>query len=127
MNAYKNNGASHTMKDGTEVKRDGIIETDEDLVKAFPNKFTLVSGIREQKSPLPPPKKKAPSKGSPDDSGKKNSEEMVEVTDKFTVPEGFKVMRDRRGCWVFDGDKDPANEKPLKRDEVEAFIKECAA
>lgn len=126
MKAYRNNGASHTMIDGTVIARNEIIKCEENLAKAFPMKFKEVTGVQE----VTKPKGKLPPSGKAKDSEKPptkpKSGEMIDVSDKFTIPEGYTVKRDSRGCWVYDGDKEPANDKPLKRDEVEAFIKECA-
>lgn len=126
MKAYKNNGATHTMRDGVEVPRGGIIKCDENLAKAFPHKFEEVSGNQKVKDKENTSTAKQKEAAEERPNTKKKSDEMIDVTDKFTVPEGYTVKRDKRGCWVYDGDEEPANEKPLKRDEVEAFIKECA-
>lgn len=129
MKAYRNNGAPHRMRDGTIIKRGEIVNSDENLAEKFRNKFKEVAAEPQAVIAERPGKTKQKETQDKKPEEKKQSDSMEDVTEKFaekfSVPDKYTIKRDKRGCWVFDGDTEPANEKPLKRNEVEAFIKEC--
>jgi len=134
---YRNKGSRHVCLDGTVVDHNEYITTEEDLITKFPNKFVEVV-------PPAPPKKPAPvvtvaeaaeegaaEVAAPPAKKKKVGEEMVDVTEKFpeAVAADLIVKKNKRGWWVFDGDAEPANEKPLRTKKalgkfLEEYLKE---
>jgi hypothetical protein len=132
MKTYLNKGGSHTCRDGTVVPRGATVTTDEDLIAKFGKKFELVQPAPVvAKSPV----QQAAEKGAEDgdegnDDGDSGADDgMADVTEDFpaATEADLTVKKDKRGWWVFDGDEDPANEKPLRKKGVDAFLEEYLA
>ena len=124
---YLNKGGSYTALDGTETPHGKTITTEVDLIEKFgPTHFEEVRVmVVEVEAATAPVQAKKEVVQEPE----KASDGMVDVTDEF--PEAglnsFIVKKDQKGWWVFDGDGEAANEKPLKKKEVEPFISEILA
>jgi hypothetical protein len=119
------------MVDGTVIAYGKTVNTEENLAIKFPSKFkeVFVSNMKsnpEKQKIMKPDGTKEKQKQQKKKEEKTGS--MIDVTANFSLPDGFIVKRDKaNGCWVFDGDEEPANDKPLKRSEVVAFVQECVA
>jgi len=136
MKTYKNNGGQHVMLDGTVVGNGETITCEDDLAAKYPTKFVVVvdTGTVTQTTSTPEAEKtdvqKAAEAGAVDvgsqDAEPEIPEDMKDVTDEFPAAEEAEliVCKNKRGWWIFDGDDEPANEKPLKKREVNAFVKD---
>jgi hypothetical protein len=129
---YLNKGGTHTALDGTVTPKGGTITTEEDLVAKFGSrKFALMQpGQPVPAAPAAPEAPKAPDTNEDADSGDDVAPDgMDDVTADFPVAEAhdLTVKKDKRGWWVFDGDEDPANEKPLRKKDVDVFLEEYLA
>tara|TARA_R110000751_G_scaffold152635_1_gene257753 strand:- start:6930 stop:7322 length:393 start_codon:yes stop_codon:yes gene_type:complete len=125
MPKYRNSGGPHELACGKVVAHGDTFECDADLQAIFPNKFELIEGTTKPKAapasteptattypPAPAPKR------SPD----KNAED---VTKGFEVASDYdvRVVRDKRGWWILDGDDVLNTSGPLKKGGVGTFIK----
>lgn len=125
MATLKNVGGQHVFADGTTIAPGAVFEYDGDadeLVKKFIGKFEY-----ERTAPVAAPAPTTPAAPSAPTKPEKTADDgFVDMTDDFPVAaqHDLKVLRDRRGWWLYDGDKDPVNEKPLKKKDVDAEIAE---
>lgn len=109
---YKNVGGEHICKDGTVVPNGKFFDSDDkDLCKKFPNKFEAVNDQVTDSVNKPAPVNNDP----------------VDVTEDYPEAKENKmtVTKIGKGWWVTEEDEDEAaHDKPLKKKDVEAFIKE---
>ena len=100
---------------------DGVIESENDLVKMFPNKFERVTENLTE----PEPKEEPPVEPEPEPEGPLGKN----VTDEFkrAQNEDFLVFRSEDGVFVAEADEpdEALNDEPLEdsRKAVNAFIK----
>ncbi len=129
MTKYINNGGPHEMADGTVVANGGTCETDLDLQAMFPNKFEVVDSKPTPQAPAnrfenfeevpttSPPEKPAAPKKAPAADAKDVSGDFKQAAD-YDV----RIVKDKRGWWVLDGDELLNISGPLKKGGVGTFI-----
>lgn len=125
-------------------KSGDTVSSDRDLVTMFPDKFELVSGQGSEDIPtapeIPSPSKgkKGKKKGKKKDAvsetqspepGEKLSEHGIDVTANFPIVSELsielKVFEKSKWFTVVDPENDEVlNEKKLRRDKVEGFLKD---
>jgi hypothetical protein len=128
---YKNNGGTHVMVDGTVIKAGQVFACDdENLDKIFVGKFSKVIIETPAKAAAPAQKAQEPTKvakpaPAPATAASGNGS-GEDVTDQFPRAAGadLTVRRTKSGHWVYDGATDPANDAPLTKKGVEAFLTE---
>lgn len=129
MKTYINKGGQHTTLDGRLIEHGKTITCEEALDVLFPTKFFEL-----------PTAPVAPAPGGVAPAGAATTKEAAahggadttdgkDVTAEYPEAEkaGLTVRQDAKGLWVYDGAKEPAHEKPLKKAGVMKFIKEYAA
>lgn len=145
---YLNKAGKHSCLDGTVVPHGKTVETEEDLIAKFGRKFELVTPVNPIQaaaetgaSGLLVPD--GPALAPADGGGGANSADAAEnATDGAQAPAGMTdvteeypaaakadltVCHNKRGWWVFDAGTEAVNEKPLKKKDVEVFIKDYLA
>lgn len=108
---YKNIGGNHTQTNGDVVPTGGVfIDPDDTLDKKFAAKFEVIErGI-----------------DADDATSEDQPEAGVDVTDDFPTAKaaGLTVIKAGKTWDVYDEDREPINDKPLRKKDVEAIIDE---
>jgi len=139
---YRNLGGLHAVgqdKNGKDVfaKKGETFESDEDLIRLYPNKFVLVDLVAEAEAKkkveaeqknkvqvsLDTAKAQAKNQKDTKEPNKKDTKSK-DVTAQFPLADknGLTVTKEKEGFNVFDGDEEPANEKPLSEEQVKKFL-----
>ena len=136
MGTFLYTGGGHTFRDGSQVKHGETVENERDLAAQFPHHFKRVFPQSVTQTTATPetektPVQKAAEAGAADIAKPQQvvvPEGMVDVTADIpgATEAGVAVFKNKRGFWVYDGDTEPANEKPLRKGDLPAFIKELA-
>ena len=127
---YINNGGEHRVGKLIVAHGETFYSDDPDLLKKFPVKFALynpeAAAAKEAEEVEEDKDKDTSGEGG---EGNKGGEEDKDVTSDFpiAVENKLTVTKDKKGWWVFDGDKEPVNEKPLLKGKVEEYITELLA
>lgn len=117
-----------------------IVESDRDLMEAFPNKFERVDVAEEPASPSTPFKPSAEEKTAVQKAAEEGAKDVSppedpksnplgrDVTKRFpkALEEEFLVFADGGAFSVSEADEpaEALNNKPLKRKDVDSFIRE---
>lgn len=113
------------MADGTVVANGDTCETDLDLQAMFPNKFEVVDGKPAAQAAAAKPAPAPAAKPAPAPAPKKApAADATDVSGDFeqAIDYDVRVLKDRRGWWVLDGDELLNTSGPLKKGGVSTFI-----